>query len=369
MLTIIIITASIVLYTYLLYPVMLLTISKIWNNHHKAQADHKPFISIIIPVYNGGSLIKKKVENTRSILYPHNKLEIIFVSDGSDDETFDILKSERDIISVILKKRSGKELAIKAGLEKSKGDLICLSDIGIMINSEGLKNMASHFKNEKIGAVSSVDKTDFGSYSLETFHINFVNKVRTLESNISSVVGVSGSFFLARKNLLENLSVDCCSDLAIALECERNNCRAIVEPLAYGEYKKSSSVSVELHRKIRTSTQGMRTLLTYKDLLNPFLYGWFSVQLISHKILRWMSPISLAILLLLTSIFFIAEISTNKLILFLLFMALALLIPIIRKFICNNIALFVVYNIAPIASIFYIAKKKDFKVWRPTKRN
>ena len=365
---IMIITAGIVIYTYLIYPIMLISISNFRKNKKISRADYNPFISLIIPVYNGGSLIEKKIENTHALLYPSDKLEIIIVSDGADDETNCILQSQRDITTVLLEDRSGKEAAVRAGLEKSHGDLICLSDIGTMINPEGLQNMVVHFKNKNIGAVSSIDKTDFGSYSLETLHVDFVNKIRVLEADISSSTGVSGSFFMTRKHLLENIPLDCCSDLAIALECESNRYRAIVEPLAHGKYKNSTNADIELSRKIRTAAQGMKTLMTYRALLNPFSYGLFSLQLISSKLLKWISPISLTILISLLVIYFASGMAINQLIIFYSLLTLAILIPATRKIILDNVRLLAAYNIAPIVSVYFFIQDKDLKVWHPTKR-
>ena len=367
--TAIVILLIVVFYPYVFYPVFLYVISGIKQKYQRPDSSDLPMVSVIVPVYNGAPLISNKIQNLKLISYPNDKLDIICVSDGSTDDTNKILLSLDGIKVIVLDNRVGKELAIKEALKHAKAELICLTDVGVSINFDGISNMVAHFNDSRVGAVSSVDRTDFKSYMLETFHVAFENQIRLLEANVSSSVGASGSFFMTRKPYLERLPFTCCSDLAIALECVKNNTRVAVEPRACGYYGKSVDVNSELSRKVRTITHGMNTLLSYKNLLNPFKYGLFSWQLASHKIFRWVSPVALALLLLIIFADFVYTAVQWELLVVSACSLLVLLIPPFSKKIKTNTALFGVYNVAIFLSIGNVLSKKKEVIWEPTQRS
>ncbi len=364
-----VISSCIVIYTYILYPFILFFISKSICNQGFDELFYAPFISIVVPVHNGEKLIHNKLNNLLAMHYPQHKLELIFVSDDSNDNTNEILRSLPGIDYLILEKRVGKETAIKEGIKRGSSDIVCLTDISVLMNLDGLKNMARHFSRKNVGAVSSADKTDFARHSLEAFHIWLENLIRQAEAALASSVGVSGSFFMARKHLLENIPVDCCSDLAIAFECEKNGFKAIVEPHAHGLYKKSASIKIELNRKIRTMMQGMKTVSSYSSLLNASQHCLFSWLVISHKILRWISPIALLVSVILFFAFLAPILSLEFHIFKVMLVAIIILLPFSRKILLSNLTLFSIYNLAFIISIYNVVKDKDIKIWDPTLRD
>jgi cellulose synthase/poly-beta-1,6-N-acetylglucosamine synthase-like glycosyltransferase len=359
----------VVLYPYVLYPAFLYLVSVIKQKHQTPISSETPMVCVIVPVYNGASLISNKIDNLKLISYPHEKLEIICVSDGSTDDTNKILQSIDGIKVVALDVRVGKERAIKDALKHTTANLICLTDVGVSINSEGISNMVVHFSDNQVGAVSSVDRTDFKSYVLETFHVAFENKIRLLEASVSSSVGASGSFFMTRKRYLEKLPYTCCSDLAIALECVKDNTRVAVEPHACGYYGKSIGVGNELDRKARTITHGMNTLFYYRELLNPIKYGLFSWQLASHKLLRWVSPVALLLLLLTVFANFIFTAELWEIMIASVGMLFVLLVRPLRNKIKTNIALFGVYIVAMFLAVVNVLSKNKNVLWEPTQRS
>ena len=369
MLTTKLILISFAFYAYFIYPILLVSLSCFKRAPPNKDKTFEPFVSLIVPVYNGENLIPKKIENLAQINYPEHKMEIIFISDGSVDETNNLLLSCAKIKPIILTERVGKERAVQKAIERANGSIICLSDVGTMINSDSIKHMAQHFQDTDVGAVSSLDRPSFKEFILETFHVNFENKIRLLESKISSCVGVSGSFFMARKELLSVISNEGCSDLAIAFECVKNNYRVAIESKSFGSYGKSDSISNEYGRKVRTINHGLKTVSAYSCLLNPLKYSWFSWQLISHKLFRWLSPISISLFLLILAVEYIAQVSLLEMVSLFALLLTLLLIPIPRKYITKNVGLLCIYNLAILNSIVDVIRKKDYKIWEPTKRS
>lgn len=329
---------------------------------------YEPYVTMIVPIYNADKLLKGKIANLLALDYPADKIEYVFVSDGSTDKSNEILESNKSLKLIKLNKRFGKELALKAAIRQSKGRIVCLSDVSTHINPSGVKNLVRHFSNDTIGAVSSIDSINNSGYFIDNLLFKFEFYLREMESRLSSCIGVSGSFFAARKDLLNAIDSNCCSDLAIALECEKQGYRTIIENGAIGEYLNSINMEEEFKRKIRIITHGMNTVANYKELLNIKKYGFFAWQLISHKILRWITPLSIFILVILISFELSGILELAQLFYLFCIFTILLLIPLFRRNIFSNTCLFALYNIALFAAIFNIIVGNKFDVWEPTRR-
>ncbi len=362
------------IYAYLIYPVLLFLIGNRKNiaETTKTETDqYQPPISIIVPVYNGENLIAQKIKNLAELHYPTSKLEIIIVSDGSNDGTNQLLDQlDQSMYRIIqLPERVGKETALQKAASTAQYDILCFIDLGTDVNPDGIAHLVKHFDDPVVGAVSSVDHLDKNTKVLEALHVNYVCNLRHYESKLSSSVGVSGCFFAARKQLFQKVSTQVCSDLGISLQCVIDGFKAIVEKNAVGRYACTNNVVDEYTRKVRTIVHGISTLLAFPQLFNIRRYGWFSIQLISHKLLRWLSPLAFTLSMVLVTYI----IATSYFKYFLIF-TIILLMTIalntkIRKLLVNNFKLFLAYNLAVISAIKNLATGSEFKTWEPTQRD
>ena len=251
-------------------------------------------MSFIITAYNEEHSIAEKINNTLQVEYPTDRLEILIASDGSTDQTNEIVESfKEEIVRLIdVKDRKGKENAQFRAIQKAKGDILVFSDVSTQIEPSALKQIARDFTNPKVGAVSSEDRfiTADGKIAGEGAYVKYEMWLRKLESSACSLVGLSGSFFACRAEIGQDWNIHIPSDFNTAINSYKNNYIAITDPELVGYYPNIKDETKEFQRKVRTVLRGMAALFHDTTLLNPFKYGFFAFELISHKLMRWLVP-------------------------------------------------------------------------------
>jgi cellulose synthase/poly-beta-1,6-N-acetylglucosamine synthase-like glycosyltransferase len=281
------------IYSYFLYPLILLSIRSV-RREGNIRISEYPNITIIITAYNEESKIKNKIENTLNLDYPANQKEIIVASDASTDDTDSIVLSfkNENVYLVRPSERKGKENAQFSAIKEASGDIIVFTDVATKIEDHALKNLVSYFLDARVGGISSEDRlvNNKGQNVGEGAYVKYEMWLRRLESNVSGLVGLSGSFFAARKEICENWDTSVPSDFNTALNCARAGKRAVTAPDVIGIYEDIKDEKKEYIRKYRTVLRGMAALYNSASILNPFKYGVFSFQIISHKVMRWLVP-------------------------------------------------------------------------------
>ncbi len=284
-------------YSYFIYPLILVLITKtrkkcIYIVSHKTHP--LPSISFIITAYNEENQIAKKIENTLLVKYPSDKIEIIVASDGSSDKTNEIVDGykNRGVTLHPVLERKGKENAQKSAIEISIGDILVFSDVSTQIENTALLKIAKRFEDPMIGAISSEDRflTESGEVAGEGAYVKYEMWLRQLESRVNSLVGLSGSFFTARREVCNNWNINVPSDFNTALNCIHNELIAVTDSKLLGFYPNLKDETKEYQRKVRTVIRGMAALSSQAFIMNPFKHGFFAFQVISHKLMRWLVP-------------------------------------------------------------------------------
>jgi glycosyltransferase involved in cell wall biosynthesis len=289
---------ALIIFAYFGYPISLLFIG-IANKKLVKKKSCFPDVTIIITAYNEEKRIKEKLDNTLSLDYPRGKLQILVASDGSRDRTNAIVEDyEKDTIELIaIKERRGKENAQKEAITRARGDVLVFTDVATKLDPGGLKQIVSNFVDPSIGCVSSEDQVigKDGKPTGEGLYVRYEMWLRRLESKVNSLVGLSGSFFAARKGVCRDFSDEMQSDFRTLLNSMKLGLRGISDPKAVGYYLDVSDEKREFDRKVRTVLRGLTVFFRNLEFLNPFHYGIFSYQYFCHKFLRWSVPIMLAI--------------------------------------------------------------------------
>lgn len=370
-------------YSYFIYPIILIAIntfkksSNINNTPEHIDNYKLPLVSFIITAYNEEKQIAKKIENTLSINYPSDNYEIIVASDGSTDKTASIVEnySDKGVLLHQVQERKGKENAQRSAIQIAKGEILVFSDVSTQIENDSLQIIANKFKNQKVGALSSEDRfiTENGEIAGEGAYVKYEMWLRKLESNVNSLVGLSGSFFAARKEVCEDWNISVPSDFNTAINCITNDYIAITVPNLLGYYPNLKDETKEYQRKVRTVLRGMAALFSQAYIMNPFKYKLFSFQVVSHKLMRWLVPWFL--LLTLISNFMLFEFSNFYQFIFLaqcLFYTLAF-----TGYISKNarkisfikiIYFFVQVNLAILQSTMSFLFGERITLWEPSKR-
>lgn len=286
---------ALVLYAYLGYPCALKALSLVTERRvHKRDAT--PSVSFIITAHNEEARMAEKIENTLRQDYPADRWEIIVASDCSSDRTDSIAAAYAPRVRLVRAgERRGKEAAQQLAIEQTRGEILVFSDVATALAPDGVTSIVSNFSDPTVGCVSSVDRfiDAHGQVSGEGAYVRYEMFLRMLETRVNSLVGLSGSFFAARREVCALWVADRQSDFSTLLNAVELGYRGVLDPESRGYYRTIDDPAREFQRKVRTVVRGIAVLAANLRMLNPLRYGMFAWQLASHKLCRWLVPFAM----------------------------------------------------------------------------
>jgi glycosyltransferase involved in cell wall biosynthesis len=288
-------SALLVLYAYAGYPCALQLVSR-FRNRPIRKAAITPRVSFIITAYNEEARIREKIENTLAQRYPAPLLEIIVASDCSTDRTDDIVREYADRIRLVrASERRGKEAAQLLAIDTCAADILIFSDVATALAPDGVSTIVRNFADGTVGCVSSIDRfiDADGRLSGEGAYVRYEMWLRRLETRVNSIVGLSGSFFAARREVCANWAADRQSDFSTLLNAVELGFRGVLDVESAGYYRNIADGKHERQRKVRTVVRGISVLSRNVRMLNPMRHGLFAWQLASHKLCRWLVPFAM----------------------------------------------------------------------------
>jgi glycosyltransferase involved in cell wall biosynthesis len=286
---------ALVLYAYLGYPCALLVLS-VFRDRPVRKANtwrQPPRVSFIITAHNEEARILDKIENTLALDYPPHALEIVVASDCSTDGMDDIVRRCSSRVRLVrAPERRGKEAAQQLALQSASGEVLIFSDVATALAPDGVTTMVANFADPTVGCVSSIDRfvDPDGRVSGEGTYVRYEMYLRMLETRVNSLVGLSGSFFAARREVCQRWASDRQSDFNTLLNAVAMGLRGVLDSGTAGYYRSIADDRRELERKTRTVLRGMFVLAANARMLNPLRHGLFAWQLVSHKLCRWLVP-------------------------------------------------------------------------------
>ena len=288
---------ALIVYAYAGYPLALCALA-VLRARPVAKADVTPHVTFIITAYNEEKRISEKLENTLKLTYPRDRLEILVASDCSSDQTDEIVRTyrARGVHLVRAPARKGKEAAQKLAVHAAQGEILVFSDVATVLPENAVRNIVRNFHDPSVGCVSSVDRfiDRDGRPSGESAYVRYEMFLRSLETRVNSLVGLSGSFFAARREVCRNAwSEDLQSDFNTVLNSMRMGLRGVADPESVGYYLNIADERKEYERKVRTVLRGISVLMRSLALVNPLRNCFSSWQLLSHKLCRWLVPFAM----------------------------------------------------------------------------
>jgi cellulose synthase/poly-beta-1,6-N-acetylglucosamine synthase-like glycosyltransferase len=283
-------------YVYLGYPLMLVVLDKLIKGKAILIADITPPISLIVSCYNEVDVIEQKIKNCLLIDYPPHQLEFLFVSDGSDDGTDEVIKKYcNERIKLIRQEgRLGKTMGLNLALKHTTGELVVFSDANAMYEKNALKMLARNFNDESVGYVvgAAIYKDDIDSTAgaSENAYWQYEIFIKKIESKLHSVVGGDGAIYAIRRSLYEPLDKEDISDFVNPLQIIAKGYRGVFDADAICYEQTAGDFDKEGKRKQRIVNRSFTGLMKNKTVLNPLKYGFYSIEIISHKLLRWLIP-------------------------------------------------------------------------------
>jgi len=298
------------LFSYFIYPFTLVWLKSFFSKQtltkdalleSDKQETTPKAVSLIVTAHNEGVQIKEKLDNTLALDTANLSLQIIVASDFSTDDTDDIVLSyaEQGVELVRADQHLGKEYAQLCGIKAAKGEIIVFSDSATRMQPEALQKLVPYFNDPKIGAISSEDRfiSADGKVAGEGYYVKYEMWLREMESQCAGLVGLSGSFFAARKEICEEWDIHSPSDFNTALNTAKANKLSVSCPDVEGFYPNIKDETKEYQRKLRTAIRGMTGLSRHAEVLNPNKFGWYAYQVWGHKVMRWLVPWFMALAL------------------------------------------------------------------------
>lgn len=383
------ISLFIVAYTFVGYGFLLYFIIKIKRSVKGKPAlpvvadEDLPSCTLVVAAYNESHFIAEKIKNSLELQYPAGKLKFVFVTDGSSDNTPEIIAQYPQIQLLHKPERAGKIAAVHRAMEYVDTDVVVFTDANTFLNPEAMMRICRHYSDRTVGSVAGekrvhMDTNADASAAGEGFYWKYESTLKKWDSELYSVVGAAGELFSVRRDLYQDVPADTVlDDFMISMLIAEQGYRIIYEPDAYAVETASENVSEELKRKIRIAAGGIQSILRLKSLLFSFKYPVLSFQYVSHRVLRWtVTPFFLILAFVLnllmviegTNWFYIAMFAAQV-----LFYCLAFLGFVMEKRSIRIKALFIPYyfcvmNYAVLAGIIRYFTKKQSSVWEKAQR-
>lgn len=286
-------------HTYFLYPITLQLWTRFVSDRGAATSDDRPSVALIIAAYNEEEVIAEKIENSLQLEYPENELNIVVFSDASDDQTDEIVEEYEDqgVSLVRIEGRVGKTECQNRVADLLDEDILVFSDANSMYEPDAISELVSRFTPEVGCVVGELRYRESSDVEGESFYWKYESQIKRLESEFYSLITGNGSIYAVRTSSYVPQPSHRISDFTEPLSIIRNGERVKYAPGAIAWEDTGSSTGEELDRRIRIVTRSWNSMAEFTDLLNPLRDAKVAYQLISHKIIRWLSPVLLVIVL------------------------------------------------------------------------
>jgi cellulose synthase/poly-beta-1,6-N-acetylglucosamine synthase-like glycosyltransferase len=295
--TVLLLTCSVAVlgYVYVGYPLLLRFLVWLRGSRRVERYDVTPRLSLLISAYNEAAVIRHKLENALSLDYPADQLEIVVVSDASDDGTDEIVRefAGRGVKLLRQSARRGKTAGLNAAVPHLTGVLVAFSDANAMYRTDALRMLARNFADPTVGCVTGEARYLPGGQAVadrgERAYWNYEMQVKRFETALGSMVGGDGAIYAIRKSLWRELPESAINDFLNPLQIVAAGWRAVYEPEAVCFEETAGGIAAEYRRRVRIVSRSWRAIFQAPGVLNPFKVGVFAWCVVSHKMLRWLS--------------------------------------------------------------------------------
>lgn len=296
------ISLSAILYTYFGYPILIWLMPSRNAQKVERQSTDTPSVTLLIAAYNEKNVIEDKIKNSLAIEYPKDKLQILIITDGSDDGTDVIVKSFENAGVKLLHQpeRKGKMAAINRAMPEATGEIIVFSDANNFYKPDTIQKLVQPFIDPQVGAVSgskTIQKGDGELGNSEGLYWKYESFIKKQESRVSSCTSVAGEILAIRKKLYStppNYIIN--DDFFSAMQVLRQGYRIVYAQDAQSTERISPSAKDEITRRKRINAGRYQAIsMSFGLLPKKTILIW---QIVSHKYLRPLVPFFMMIVLL-----------------------------------------------------------------------
>ena len=290
---------AIVVYTYVGYGIVLYLLVFIKRLATKAQPladitdDCLPEVTLLVCAFNEEDIIAAKMDNTRRLDYPADRLHLVWVTDGSNDNTNSLLAAYPDVKVIFSPERRGKAAALKHGIKEIDTEIVMMTDANTMLNPGAVREIARLMQDPRVGCVSGEKKVMAKSDSDEAaqgegLYWKYESTLKRLDSELYSAMGAAGELCVIRRHLMTDIPDDTLlDDFIISMEIVKKGYRIAYTSNAYAMEYGSADLHEESKRKRRIAAGGLQSCWRLRSLMNPFNHPVVAFQFVSHRVLRW----------------------------------------------------------------------------------
>lgn len=378
----------IIFYTFFGYGILLYALVRVKRIFRKpflfSQLYDLPTVTVMVAAFNEEDLIEEKITNCLELNYPKNKVQFIFITDGSSDRTPELVAKHPEITLLHENQRLGKMAAIKRAMPFVSGQVTVFTDANTFLNNDALTQLVKHYQNPKIGAVAGekkimVNQSADASSAGEGFYWRYESALKKWDYELYSNVGAAGELFSIRTDLYQPVETDTIiDDHMIAMRIAEKGYIIAYEPNAYALETASADSGEELKRKIRIAAGGIQSVYRLKKAANPLNNPLLTFQYFSHRLLRWVLTPWLMILLFLLNILIVIRYPESGLYLITLFLQISFYIAALLGWYLEGKKIklkaafipfyFSMMNYAVIAGTFRYYKGAQSAAWEKSKR-
>lgn len=299
------ISLAVCVYIYFGYPALLWVLSRV-RPRPVREGDATPKATFIIAAYNEEKNIAAKIENTLALDYPD--IEVLVVSNGSTDATNEIVRRYSDRATLIALEEAGKAEALNEGVRHATGEILVFTDADFLLDRHTLRTIARQFHDPEVGGVCGARKSGLNrdgdtTGEGEGLYARWDKWQKVRESRIGSVFAADGLLYAIRRNLYVPVTDPAqADDIAISTRIPLQGYRLLFEPNATAWENAGVEAATEFRRKVRVTNHSVRALLNLRSRL--VTSGFYSVELLSHKLVRHFIPFFLVLLLISSAVAF-----------------------------------------------------------------
>ena len=297
----------IIIYNYVGYGILLwcsVKIKRLFSPAPREDASHEPTVSLVVAAYNEAGILHAKIRNTLELDYPADKLQVIFITDGSTDESPAILSSCPRILGMHLPERNGKTAALNRAITAATGDVLIFCDANTFLNRAAVREIVKHYADPATGGVAGEKRVITAgevnnAAATEGIYWKYESLLKKWDAELYSVVGAAGELFSVRKELYETVPANVVlDDFVISLRVNLKGYRVAYAPGAYAMESPSDNITEEHKRKVRICAGAFQAMGMLGGLWKFWKFPLLTFQYVSHRVLRWtITPLSLIVLL------------------------------------------------------------------------
>ena len=295
-------------YTYAGFPLLVMLRARLRPRPHTT-ADVTPSASVVIAAHEEEASIGARVDNLLAVDYPPERLEIVIASDGSTDRTVAEARRDDPRVRVLDLPRTGKASALNAAVAASTGEILVFSDANTAYAPDAIRQLVRSFADPEVGGVAGnqvylkalpgmpLDASDATAIGAgERSYWDFDRVLKDAESLGGSVISATGAIYAIRRELFREVPDGVTDDFMTSTRVIAAGRRLVFEPNAVALEPVAGSSRSEYKRKVRIMTRGLRGVAMARGLLDPRRYGFYAVQLFTHKVLRRLMAIPLLVI-------------------------------------------------------------------------